>query len=125
MHAATLIVISITVVMNIVIVVGDIMRAKFVVANSREVGVPDRWLPALAVLKAAGAAGLIVGVMGPPLIGVLAAFGLSVFYLSALIAHLRARVFHSIAFPALFFAFALGSLVLLVSEASPTGGVRI
>lgn len=115
MPTVTIIVISITVVMNIVIVVGDIMRAKFVVANSREVGVPDGWLPALAVLKGAGAAGLIVGVAGAPLIGILAAFGLSVFYLSALVAHLRARVFHSIAFPALFFAFALGSLALLLA----------
>jgi hypothetical protein len=42
-------------------------------------GVPDRWLPTLAVLKGVGAAGLVVGVAGPPLIGILAAFGLSVF----------------------------------------------
>ncbi|MDQ6524438.1 hypothetical protein RB608_12545 [Nocardioides sp. LHD-245] len=41
MPTVTIIVISITVVMNIVFVVGDIMRANFVVANSREVGVPD------------------------------------------------------------------------------------
>jgi hypothetical protein len=115
MPAVTMIVISITVVMNIVIVVGDLVRAEFVVANSREVGVPDDWLPALAVLKGAGTAGLVVGVAGPPLIGISAAFGLSVFYLGALIAHLRARVFHSIAFPALFLAFALGSLVLLLA----------
>jgi hypothetical protein len=115
MPTVTIIVISITVVMNIAIVVGDIVQAKFVVANSREVGVPDGWLPVLAVLKGAGAAGLVVSVAGPPLIGILAAFGLSVFYLSALFAHLRARVFHSIAFPTLFLAFALGSLVLLLS----------
>lgn len=114
MPSVTIIVISITVVMNIAIVIGDIMRAKLVVANSREVGVPDRWLPTLAVLKGAGAAGLIVGVAGIPLIGILAASGLTLFYLCALIAHVRARVFHTIAFPALFFAFALGSLVLLL-----------
>lgn len=120
----TVIVVGITVIMNIVIVVGDIMRAEFVVANSREVGVSDRWLPTLAVLKGVGAAGLIAGVAGAPLIGVLAALGLSAFYLCALIAHLRARVFHSIAFPALFFAFALGSLVL-PSVASLTDGLRI
>jgi hypothetical protein len=115
MPAVTIIVISITVVMNIVIVVGDVVRATFVVANSREVGVPDGWLPALAVLKGAGAAGLVVGLAGPPLIGILAASGLSAFYLGALIAHLRARVFHSIAFPALFFAFALASLAVLLA----------
>jgi hypothetical protein len=116
MPAVTIIVISITVVMNIVIVIGDIMRAKFVVANSREVGVPDGWLPALALLKGAGAAGLIACLAGLPLIGILAAFGLTLFYLSALIAHVRARVFHSIAFPTLFFAFALASLALLLAD---------
>ncbi|MCH1883372.1 DoxX family protein [Agrococcus sp. ARC_14] len=114
MPAVTAIVISITVVMNLAIVIGDIVRAEFVVANSREVGVADEWLPALALLKGAGAAGLVIGIAGVPLVGILAASGLTLFYLSALIAHVRARVFHSIAFPALFFAFALGSLVLLL-----------
>ncbi|WP_154796135.1 DoxX family protein [Occultella kanbiaonis] len=115
MSAATIIVIVITVVMNTAVVIGDIVQAKFVIANSREVGVPDAWLPALAVLKGAGAAGLVVGLAGLPLIGILAASGLTLFYLTALIAHVRARVFHSIAFPTLFFAFALGSLVLLLA----------
>ena len=105
MLAVTIIVVSITVVMNVVILVGDIIRAKPVVANSREVGVADQWLPTLAILKGAGAAGLIVGLVGLPLIGALAAFGLSLFYLGALIAHLRARVF---------FVFALTSLALFV-----------
>ncbi|MFB7252494.1 DoxX family protein [Microbacterium sp. NPDC056234] len=117
MSIITIIVVSITIVLNVVIVVGDIMRAKFVVANSREVGVPDSWLPILALLKGAGVAGLIVGVLGLPLIGIAAALGLSLFYLSALIAHLRARVFHSIAFPALFFAFSVASCALLWAAA--------
>lgn len=116
MPTVTLIVISITVVMNVAVVVGDLVRAEFVVANSREVGVPDSWLPAFALLKGAGAAGLIVGVVGLPLIGTAAAVGLTLFYLGALIAHVRAGVFHSIAFPTLFFALALGSLALLVAH---------
>lgn len=115
MPTVTIIVISITVFMNVVIVIGDIAQAKFVVANSREVGVPDSWLPVLAILKGAGAVGLVVGLAGLPVIGIVAAVGLTLFYLSALIAHVRARVFHSIAFPGLFFAFAIGSLALLVA----------
>jgi hypothetical protein len=67
------------------------------------------------MLKGTGAAGLIVGLAGLPLIGALAASGLSLFYLGALIAHLRARVFHSIAFPVLFFVFALASLALFLA----------
>lgn len=115
MQVVAIIVISITVIMNIAIAIGDVMRAEFVVANSREVGVPDRWLPALAALKGAGAGGLAIGFAGLPVIGILAAVGLTLFYLAALVAHVRARVFHSIAFPMLFFSFALGSVVLLMS----------
>ncbi|MYS75892.1 DoxX family protein, partial [Streptomyces sp. SID5926] len=40
------------------IAVADLLRARFVLANSAEVGVPASWLPRLAGLKAAGAAGL-------------------------------------------------------------------
>lgn len=116
MPAVALVVISITVVMNIAIVIGDLVRAQLVVANAREVGVPDDWMPALAVLKGAGAAGLIIGVAALPVIGIAGACGLTLFYLGALIAHVRARVFHSIAFPGLFFAFALGSLVSFVAR---------
>lgn len=115
MATVTLVVIGITVVMNIAIVIGDIVRAEPVVANSREVGVPDGWLPALAVLKGAGAVGLVVGVVGITPIGIVAALGLTLFYLSALAAHVRARVFHSIGFPTIFLAFALGSFVLLLA----------
>lgn len=118
----TLVVVGVTAILNAVIVIGDIARAKFVVGNSREVGVPDRWLPVLAALKGAGVVGLIVGLAWIPSIGVLAAGGLTMFYLAALVAHVRARVFHSIAFPALFFALALGSLVLLILNPFSSGG---
>lgn len=117
MPTVTIIVVSITVTMNIAIVIGDVVRSKFVVANSREVGVPDSWLLTLAALKSAGAVGLVIGVAGLPAVGILAGAGLTLFYLSALIAHVRARVFHSIAFPLLFFIFALGSLILLMFSA--------
>ena len=51
---------------------------------------PESWLPILATLKAVGALGLLVGIGVPP-IGIAAAVGLTLFYIGAIVAHLRAR----------------------------------
>lgn len=42
----------------------DFTQADFALANSVRVGVPSTWLPALGTLKAAGAAGLLLGLLG-------------------------------------------------------------
>ncbi|MEU9640508.1 DoxX family protein [Streptomyces sp. NPDC048188] len=81
------------------IAVADLLRARFVLANSAEVGVPPSWLPWLAGLKAAGAAGLLAGLLGARPLGSAAAAGLVLFFVGAVAAHVRARVFHNIAFP--------------------------
>jgi DoxX-like family len=99
-----------TVAANLAIVVADLVRAKFVIANSAEVHVPQSWLPGLAALKGAGAAGLLVGI-AVPVIGVLAAAGLVLFFIGALVAHIRAGVFYNIAFPGLYLALAVATLV--------------
>lgn len=95
---------------NLAIVAADLVRAKFVVANATEVHVPLRWLPMLAALKAAGAAGLLVGI-AVPVIGILAATGLVLFFIGALVAHIRARVFYNIAFPGAYLGLAVATLV--------------
>ena len=51
---------------------------------------PESWLPVLAILKAAGALGLLVGI-GVPMIGTAAAVGLTLFFVAAIFTHLRAR----------------------------------
>lgn len=109
-------IISITILANAAITVADLARVRFVVANSAEVGVPMSWLPTLAVLKAAGAAGLLLGLLGVPLIGIAAAVGLVLFYVGAVTAHVRARVFYNIAFPGTFLALATASLVVTVAR---------
>jgi hypothetical protein len=105
---------SVTAVMNAAVAVADARRAPFVVANSAAVAVPPSWLPVLAVLKGAGAIGLVVGltVFGP--IGVAAAAGLVLFFVGAVIAHVRARVFGNIAVPVAFLACATATLVLSI-----------
>ncbi|MCO6009016.1 DoxX family protein [Actinoallomurus purpureus] len=116
MFAAYVVVTVLTILANAGSVVADLARAEFVLANSAEVGLPQSWLPALATLKAAGAAGLLLGFLGLRLIGVAAAVGLVLFFVGALSAHVRARVFYNIAFPGGYFALAVASLVLAIAH---------
>lgn len=116
MHTAYVVITVITILANAGIAVADLLRAEFVLDNSAEVGVPPTWLPWLAALKAAGAAGLLLGLMGVPLIGVAAATGLVLFFLGAVAAHIRARVYYNIAFPGGYLALAAASLALAVAR---------
>ncbi|MFD8963159.1 DoxX family protein [Streptomyces anulatus] len=86
-------------------------RAPFVLANSAEVRVPPRAVPHLATLKLAGAVGLVVGLSGAPWLGLAAGIGLVAFFVGAVLAHVRARVFHNIAFPAGFLLLAVAATV--------------
>lgn len=110
---AFLVVTLLTAAANIGIAAADLAGARFVLANSAEVGVPRSWLPRLAALKLAGAAGLLLGLLDTGLrpLGVAAACGLVLFYLGALAFHVRARVLHNLAFPGFFLATALASLL--------------
>ncbi|MFD6296793.1 DoxX family protein [Streptomyces sp. NPDC060235] len=58
--------------------------------NMSRVGVPDSWLPRLAALKAAGAIGLLIG-MAVPVVGAAAAVGIVLYFIGAVIAHIRAK----------------------------------
>lgn len=109
MEIAATAVIAATILANGGMAVADLLKAKFVLANSSEVGVPESWLPALGALKAAGAAGLLLGLLGVPFIGPAAAVGLALFFLGAVMVHIRARVFYNIYFPGAYLALALGS----------------
>jgi DoxX-like family len=105
----------VTILANASIAVADLARARFVIANMDEVHVPRPWLPRLAALKAAGAAGLLLGLAGVPPLGLAAAIGLVLFFTGALATHVRTRVFHNIAVPGIFFALATASLALAVT----------
>lgn len=115
---ALLVVTLLTAAVNVGVAAADLTGARFVLANSAEVGVPRSWLPWLAALKLAGAAGLLLGLFVAALrpLGVAAACGLVLFYLGALAFHLRARVLHNLAFPCFFLATAVASLALAMSS---------
>jgi hypothetical protein len=55
-------------------------------------GVPESWLIfPIGTLKTAGALGLLLGVLGVPLIGPAAAIGLVLFFVCAVYTHIRAH----------------------------------
>lgn len=123
MQTWLIVVAAVTVVANVSIVVADLSRARFVVDNVTEVGLSTSWIPVVATLKGAGALGLVVGIAGlvtgllaAEILGVAAAVGLLLFYTGALVTHVRARVFHNIAYPAAFWLLAAGCVVLTLAS---------
>jgi hypothetical protein len=108
MHTAVIITV---IVLNAGIGVADLLKARFVLATSAAVDVPPSWLPMLGTLKLAGAAGLTLGLLGVPALGVAAGIGLVLFYVGAIVAHLKARKFATGAAPLLFLGLAAATLV--------------
>jgi hypothetical protein len=113
MFAACVIVVMSAFVVNSVAAAADFFRARFVLANSAELGVPEGWLPWLGALKGAGAAGLLIGLLWARAIGIAAAAGLVLFFIGAMATHVRARVLYNLAFPGFYLALAVGSLILI------------
>lgn len=112
MHTAHMAVVVTTIAATAAIAVPDLIPAQFVLANSARVGVPRSALPTLAVLKLAGAGGLLVGLLGLRHIGIAAAVGLVLYFVGAVIVHIRARVFSNIAFPGGYLLLSVLSLAL-------------
>src|SRR5215211_9107151 len=92
----------------------DFLRPAWLIENMTRVGVPRTALFPLAVLKIAGALGLLIGI-GVPALGVAAAIGLVLFFIGALVTHFRAR-YWDIAPPVAFLLLAVGSLVLRLAS---------
>jgi hypothetical protein len=110
-------IVLITALANVAFAVADFARARFVLATSAEVQVPSSWLPVLGALKLAGAVGLLVGLLGVPVVGTAAATGLTLFFVGAVTRHVQTRVFHTIAFPATVLLSCAVSLVVTISSA--------
>ncbi|MFI1767881.1 DoxX family protein [Streptomyces sp. NPDC020800] len=76
MEITYLVVTCAAVLANAGIAAADFAKAPFVLANSQAVGVPAAWIPSLGLLKAAGAAGLLLGLLGLRPLGIAAGIGL-------------------------------------------------
>lgn len=88
----------------------DFLRWERIVVAMRKAGVPESWLPTLGVLKAAGAVGLLLG-FRYPVLGAAAAIGIMMFFVCAIVIHLRAHD-TSFGLAATFLVFAAGSFAL-------------
>ncbi len=88
----------------------DFIRYKQILINMAKTGVPESWITMLGILKAAGAIGLLVGIR-VPLIGTAAAVGLVLFFVGAIITHLRARDY-SFGLAVVFLLLAVATLAL-------------
>ncbi|MFC0629155.1 DoxX family protein [Kribbella deserti] len=112
MYEAYQIVAVLTILANAVIAILDFCKANFVLQNSAAVDVPESWIPWLAALKAAGATGLLLGLLGVPYVGTAAAVGLVVFFIGAVLTHIRAKAISTIGAPVAYLALAVATLTL-------------
>jgi hypothetical protein len=74
--------------------IAAIVHMKAILPAMIKAGVPESWLTfPIGSLKTAGAAGLLIGLLGVPLLGTAAAIGLILFFVCALYTHVRASDF--------------------------------
>jgi hypothetical protein len=116
MSALAVTVVLVTALVNAAVAFGDFVRAQFVLDTSSQVRVPTSWLPALGVAKIAGAAGLVIGLLGIRPIGIAAAVGLTLFFVCAIGRHVQTGVLRSIPFPGTFLLLASASLAAFVQD---------
>lgn len=93
--------------------VATLIRPRPVRELMTSVHVPDSWITTLGVLKLAGAVGLLLGLLGVPVIGVAAAIGLIAFFVCAIFSHLLARALgFQFGLAIVFLALAVGTLAV-------------
>ncbi|MFI6505637.1 DoxX family protein [Nonomuraea typhae] len=99
----------VTVAFNVGAAAVDFLRVPWVLDNMNRYGVPRSWLPLLGLAKAAGAAGLLAGLVVPAL-GVAAAAGLVVYFAGAVFTVIRSRCYKHLPFPGTFLVLAAACL---------------
>ncbi len=111
MFTAYVVVTLMAIATSTLVAIANFMRAEFVLSTAAKLGVPESWMTMLGILNAAAALGLLVGLFGVPLIGTAAAIGLILYFVGAVITHLRVRDY-SIGPAAAFLLLAVAALVL-------------
>ncbi len=85
--------------------------ATWVTDSLTQYGVPRTWWPWLGAAKAAGALGLLAGLLVPA-VGVAAGVGLVLYFTGAVITVLHARAYSHVPYPLLYLAPVVGSLAV-------------
>lgn len=97
--------------------IGKLRRGAHLVQVIQTVGFPLKYLPWLAACEFAGGAGLVAGIWWP-LIGIAAAIGLVLYFLGAIVSHLRVGDVKGIGAAAFLCIFAVAALTLRVLTGS-------
>jgi uncharacterized membrane protein YphA (DoxX/SURF4 family) len=84
---------------------------KIVKVIHEMVGVPMKYLPLLAACEIAGALGLVVGYWYPPL-GLAAAIGLVIYFVGAVVSHIRVGDFKGVGNASFMLGLAVAALLL-------------
>src|SRR4030081_2203573 len=92
MSAAYLAVTLLAIAANLFSGVAALLHWRPILPGMVKAGVPESWLTfPIGTLKTAGAVGLLLGLVGVPLIGAAAAIGLILFFVCAVYTHIRAN----------------------------------
>lgn len=89
----------------------DFARSEWVIENMMRYGIPRSWLFPLGVLKATGAAGLLIS-FGSPHIAFAASGGLVLYFIGAIVTVIRSGLYAHLRYPAPFLLLALASFAL-------------
>ena len=110
MYTAYVVVTLLAIAANAFSGVAALVHFKPIIPGMVKAGVPESWLTfPIGTLKTAGAVGLLLGVIGVPLIGTAAAVGLILFFVCAIYTHMRAGDYSPQ------FGLAIGFLLLAVA----------
>jgi hypothetical protein len=119
MHIAYLVVTIFFAVMAAFSGIGKIRRDAHQVRVIHEtVGVPLKFFPFLAACEFTGALGLLAGIAWPPL-GVAGGIGLVLYFVGAVVSHLRVGDFKGIGSAAFMLVVAAGALILRILTYRP------
>lgn len=69
---------------------GKLTKQPKIIESLKTVGLPDKHVNTLAILEILGAAGVLIGLKSKPL-GVISAIALALYFIGAVIAHVRAN----------------------------------
>jgi hypothetical protein len=111
MYLAYVIVTVLAVAANFYAATNDFRPAGWTLANMTRLGVSNQWLIPLGALKAAGAIGLLAGIV-IPLFGLAAAAGLTLYFLGAIATTVRARWYAHLPYPTAWLILAVAALAL-------------
>ena len=118
LFTAYLVVTALAAAANLFAAGADFVRYPQIAINMDRAGVPHSWMIPLGILKAAGALGLLLGIFVPP-IGIAAGVGLALFFVGAIITHLRGH-YYAFTAPIIFLTLAVAALVLRLAVSGVT-----